>query len=317
MQLFRIFNSVLARRKESRKRILTFHIPIAVPMTPSLRLLENDSSYVTLQDIYDQHCQTVGISREEPIITSSLKIKSFIDPQKPFTTAELTNLKMELMDELVNKMVPRTIFSDYMSKIMTSPMELWMMRKQFTLQVSAVSFMSYVMSGGNRVPSRLHVSRKSGLIYSSEMLPSVAHDIPVLRSSEAVPFRFTPNMQHFVTPNGMEGLMTSGIMAIGRCLTEPEYDLEQQLSLFLRDEVLTWYSHHTKQPSADILFRTHVSHNVDVVVKRAEVLACKFERENTHPNSSIPASKAVSDLISISTNPQNLARMPEQWYPCY
>ena len=56
---------------------------------------------------------------------------------------------------------------------MTSPMELWMMRKQFTLQVSAVSFMSYVMSGGNRVPSRLHVSRKSGLIYSSEMLPSV------------------------------------------------------------------------------------------------------------------------------------------------
>jgi hypothetical protein len=29
-------------------------------------------------------------------------------------------------------------------------------------------------------------------------------------------------MQHFVTPNGMEGLMTSGIMAIGRCLTEPE-----------------------------------------------------------------------------------------------
>ncbi|KAF8339104.1 FAT-domain-containing protein [Cantharellus anzutake] len=315
MQLFRIFNSVLARRKESRKRILTFHIPIAVPMTPSLRLLENDSSYVTLQDIYDQHCQTVGISREEPIITSSLKIKSFIDPHKPFTPAELTNLKMELMDELVNKMVPRTILSNYMSRIMAGPMERWMMRKQFTLQVAAVSFMSYVMSGGNRVPSRLHVSRKSGLIYSSELLPT--HNTPVLQSSEAVPFRFTPNMQHFVTPNGIEGLMTSGIMAIGRCLTEPEYDLEQQLSLFLRDEVLTWYSHHGKQPSADIVFRTHVSQNVDVVVKRAEVLACKYERENTHPNSSIPASKAVSDLISISTNPQNLARMPEQWYPCY
>ena len=132
-------------------------------------------------------------------------------------------------------------------------------------------------------------------------LSGVAHTAPVLQSSEAVPFRFTPNMQHFVTPNGMEGLMTSGIMAIGRCLTEPEvsspsfevqisnpyasqYDLEQQLNLFLRDEVLTWYSHHTKQPSADIVFRTHVSHNVDVVVKRAEVLACKFERENVSSN---------------------------------
>ena len=51
---------------------------------------------------------------------------------------------------------------------------------------------------------------------------ALAQLAPVLQSSEAVPFRFTPNMQHFVTPNGMEGLMTSGIMAIGRCLTEPE-----------------------------------------------------------------------------------------------
>lgn len=29
-------------------------------------------------------------------------------------------------------------------------------------------------------------------------------------------------MQHFVTPIGIEGLMTSGMMAIARGLTEPE-----------------------------------------------------------------------------------------------
>ena len=48
----------------------------------------------------------------------------------------------------------------------------------------------------------------------------------------------------------------------------------------MRDEVLTWYNVHNKTASADIVFRGHVAHNVDAVVKKAEVLACKFEREN-------------------------------------
>jgi len=317
MQLFRIFNAVLSRRKESRKRNLTFHLPVAVPLTPSLRLLENDSSYVTLQDIYDQHCQSIGISREEPIVMSSLKVKAMMELRKPLQPLEHLNLKIELMDEITSKMVPKTILANYMARTMAGPMELWLMRKQFTLQVAAVSFMSYLISGGNRVPSRLHISRSSGLIYSSELLPALSHQGPVLQSSEAVPFRFTPNMQHFVTPNGMEGLMTSGIMSIGRCLTEPEYDLEQQLSLFLRDEVLTWYNIHNKTASADIVFRGHVAHNVDVVVKRAEVLSCKYERENTHANSSVSAAQAVTNIISGATNPQHLAKMPEQWYPYF
>lgn len=46
--------------------------------------------------------------------------------------------------------------------------------------------------------------------------------VPILASNEAVPFRFTPNMQHFVGPICIEGILTSSIMAIGRCLTEPE-----------------------------------------------------------------------------------------------
>lgn len=40
--------------------------------------------------------------------------------------------------------------------------------------------------------------------------------------NEATPFRLTPNMQHFLNPIGIEGLLTSGIMAIARSLTEPE-----------------------------------------------------------------------------------------------
>ena len=46
--------------------------------------------------------------------------------------------------------------------------------------------------------------------------------MPVFATSDVVPFRFTPNIQHFIGPILTEGILTSGIMAIGRCLTEPE-----------------------------------------------------------------------------------------------
>lgn len=50
----------------------------------------------------------------------------------------------------------------------------------------------------------------------------LAGQAPVFASNDAVPFRFTPNMQRFLGPVFTEGLLTTGIMVIGRCLTEPE-----------------------------------------------------------------------------------------------
>lgn len=96
MQVFRIFNGyvhcvillercpqiyldrALARKKESRKRNLSFHIPAAISCSPNLRLLQNDSSYVTLGDIYDRHCEETGITREDPILVSGEKVKSVL-----------------------------------------------------------------------------------------------------------------------------------------------------------------------------------------------------------------------------------------------
>lgn len=72
------FDRALARKKESRKRNLNFHIPAAISCSPNLRLLQNDSSYVTLGDIYDRHCEETGITREDPILVSGEKVKSVL-----------------------------------------------------------------------------------------------------------------------------------------------------------------------------------------------------------------------------------------------
>jgi len=43
--------------------------------SPNLRLLQADTSYLTLGDIFDQYCQEVGIAREDPILIAGEKVK--------------------------------------------------------------------------------------------------------------------------------------------------------------------------------------------------------------------------------------------------
>jgi transformation/transcription domain-associated protein len=67
-QLFRIMNTVLQKRKESRKRNLSIHLPAAIPLAPALRLVTNDSSYLTLQDVFDDHCRRMDMWRDKPML---------------------------------------------------------------------------------------------------------------------------------------------------------------------------------------------------------------------------------------------------------
>jgi transformation/transcription domain-associated protein len=127
-----------------------------------------------------------------------------------------------------------------MIRTMDGPAELWRMRKQFALQVASTAFMTFMLCLSSRLPSRFHISRSTGQMYMSELLPSMNHlyfsvdvvsmslsegisnQAPIFLSNDAVPFRFTPNMQNFLGPIFTEGILTSGLMAIGRSLTEPE-----------------------------------------------------------------------------------------------
>ena len=126
-----------------------------------------------------------------------------------------------------------------MLRTMKGPTELWRMRKQFTTQLAANSFLTYVFGVTHRSPNTFFFSRETGQITMAALTPGMlyrlsrpqtrsdvsvgmAQNIPMSMSTEAVPFRFTPNLQHFVGPIGTEALMTAGLVAIGRSLTDTE-----------------------------------------------------------------------------------------------
>jgi transformation/transcription domain-associated protein len=99
-----------------------------------------------------------------------------------------------------------------------------------------------------------------------------------------------------------------------------QFDLEQYLSLFIRDEVVNWHIMHNKTGVSEQNIRSFVANIVDQVVRKAELMACRLEREQTMNG---PASvggqtnavQSVVNLISTASNPQLLSRMSEQWLP--
>lgn len=76
-------DSVLRKRKESRRRNLQFHLPTAIALAPQLRLVQNDSSYVSLQDIFDEFCSAKHMTREDAIMSFYDRVKQVQDPAIP------------------------------------------------------------------------------------------------------------------------------------------------------------------------------------------------------------------------------------------
>ncbi|RCI06399.1 hypothetical protein CU098_004433, partial [Rhizopus stolonifer] len=315
MQLFRMLNYILERRKESRMRNLQFHLPAIVPLAPNVRMVQDDPSYTSLYDIYEDHCDSVQMHKDDPLVYFVEKFKNNVNTQKDVVNqkTELLNLRMEINDYISANMVPSNILSKYLFKTMSSYTDYWMLRKRFTGQYATATLMAYIFSVGHRMPHKIMISRSTGNVWMTELLPGWNAANPLFGNGEAIPFRFTPNIQEFITPIGVEGLFTSCLMATARCLTEPEFELDQYLCLFVRDELATWHLANHRSVT-DAQFRERINTNVLQVQTKAQFLSCKADREKTL-NAGKPLNQNVIDLISQASNPQKMAQMECTWMP--
>lgn len=166
--------------------------------------------------------------------------------------------------------------------------------------MSAFIFQTYLFSIGRRTPSSLLVNRAGGQMFTSDLVPSHAPGKPEFANTEPVPFRLTPNIQNFITPIGIEGVLVTGIMSIARALTESEvsqgnpyypllladlsvqYDLEHRLAIFVSDEMAFWHTSRRSAKPTDVQLRELTLSNVDAVCRRAKLLSCKMDREKVN-----------------------------------
>lgn len=233
LQLFRIFNSTLAKKKESRRRNLQFHLPIMIPLSPHFRMVQDDSSYVSLHAIYEDYCRRNSINKDEPILFAMDKLRalsvsaSFSD--SPRTTTNLpqqtkgehaSNTRLEIFNAIQDKFVPSNVVSEYFTATYPSYDSLWLFRRQFSAQLAALTFITFTMHMTARTPTKLNIARSTGNIWGSDLLPTMNQSKPIFHNGEPVPFRLTPNLQTLMGPIHMEGIFVCSLMAIARCLTD-------------------------------------------------------------------------------------------------
>ena len=324
LQLFRIFNGVLAKRKESRRRNLNFYLPLMVPLAPSIRLVQDDASYVSLQGVFEDYCRRHGANKDEPVLFTMDKMRAMTEMRTNVSLSQrqrrddqayqifqklpdqANNLRMETFTAIQDKWVPNTIALEYFQQIYPSFSDFWLFRRQFSYQLAALTFMTYVMHMTARYPHKLSIARSTGNVWGSELIPAMASGRPVFHNNEVVPFRLTPNLQTLMGPIATEGIFSCAIMAIARCLTDPEYELEQQLSIFVRDEMIFWFTQQHRSGLQETQLRETVQANSDIVVKKAVSLA-------RPPEGNLPANQTVIDLVSRAVNPFNLAQSDPLW----
>jgi transformation/transcription domain-associated protein len=205
------------------------------------------------------------------------------------------------------KFIPPTIALEYFQATFPSYDDFWLFRRAFSYQFAALSFMTYMMCMSQRYPHKLNISRSSGRVWGSELVPSMGAQRPVFNNPEVVPFRLTPNLQTLMGPIVTEGIFAPALMTLGRCLTEREGELEMQLSVFIRDEVTFWFTQQHKQGAVDGMLREAVQHNSELILKKALSFAQPPEAGN------LPANQTSVDTIATAVDPKKLSQTDPLW----
>ncbi|KXS94318.1 hypothetical protein AC578_10812 [Pseudocercospora eumusae] len=332
LQLFRIFNSTLSKKKESRRRNLQFHLPVMVPLSPQIRIIQDDPSYTSLQAVWEDYCRRNETDKDQPIMFTMEKMRSITPNQRQ---EQWLNMRIESLNYVQQHYVPKDLARDYFAATFPSYDSFWLFRRQFSYQLAALTYITFTMFMTVRYPNKMHISRSNGNIWGSELLPFMLANRPLFHQPEPVPFRLTPNLQVLMGPIHTEGIFTCALMAIARCLTSDasssttssatpatngatqtngasessNSELEHHLSIFIRDEIAFWYMSSHRQNVKEGEMREHVQRNSEAIVGKAVGLA----REPTGHN--LPASQSVLDLVAKATNPEKLSQTDLLWMP--
>ncbi|KOS19655.1 Transcription-associated protein 1 [Escovopsis weberi] len=309
LQLFRQLNQTLSRKKESRRRDLQFTLPLMVPLAPHIRIVQEDTSYITLHGVYEDHCRRMGMSKDEPILFTLDKLRGVLESKSQQPKHEIApTARLEVFNAIQEKWVPSTVALNYFQAVFPQFAEFWLFRRQFSYQLSALTFMTYILYMHNRNPSKINISRGTGNIWGSEPMSFMSASKPFFHNPEPVPFRLTPNLQMLMGTLATEGIFGCSVMAIARCLTDPEQELEHALTLFVRDEMIFWLTSNHQTRISEAQLRESVQLNSDAIVKRAMSLAHQ-------PSGNLPANQTVIDAIAKAVNPMNLAQCDLLWMP--
>jgi len=159
LQLQRLLNLYLCKHKETARRLLNFTVPRVVSFAPNLRFVEDNTSSLSLIEIYKQHVIRKGSDPDAPIAKYYDRLVSFQTKGNQITFPVFRDIVTDIQGSLA----PKTLLKEWAMQTFNSAPDFWHFRKQFTLQLGLADFSEFAFHLNRLNPDMMYIHRDSGL----------------------------------------------------------------------------------------------------------------------------------------------------------
>ncbi|XP_062859239.1 transformation/transcription domain-associated protein [Trichomycterus rosablanca] len=312
LQLLRLLNPCLEKRKETTKRHLFFTVPRVVAVSPQMRLVEDNPSSLSLVEIYKQRCAKKGIEHDNPI---SRYYDRLATVQARGTQASHQVLR-DILKEVQGNMVPRSMLKEWALHTFPNATDYWTFRKMFTIQLALIGLAEFMLHLNRLNPEMLQIAQDTGKLNVSYFRFDINDATGDLDANRPVPFRLTPNISEFLTTIGVSGPLTASMIAVARCFAQPNFKVDGILKAVLRDEVIAWHKK-TQEDTSMPLSPAGQPENMDsqqlVALVQKAVTAIMTRLHNLAQFEG--GESKVNTLVAAANSLDNLCRMDPAWHP--
>ncbi|XP_058013081.1 transformation/transcription domain-associated protein [Ahaetulla prasina] len=312
LQLLRLLNPCLEKRKETTKRHLFFTVPRVVAVSPQMRLVEDNPSSLSLVEIYKQRCAKKGIEHDSPI---SRYYDRLATVQARGTQASHQVLR-DILKEVQGNMVPRSMLKEWALHTFPNATDYWTFRKMFTIQLALIGFAEFVFHLNRLNPEMLQIAQDTGKLNVAYFRFDINDATGDLDANRPVPFRLTPNISEFLTTIGVSGPLTASMIAVARCFAQPNFKVDGILKTVLRDETIAWHKK-TQEDTSSPLSAAGQPENMDsqqlVSLVQKAVTAIMTRLHNLAQFEG--GESKVNTLVAAANSLDNLCRMDPAWHP--
>ncbi|XP_076856386.1 transformation/transcription domain-associated protein isoform X1 [Brachyhypopomus gauderio] len=312
LQLLRLLNPCLEKRKETTKRHLFFTVPRVVAVSPQMRLVEDNPSSLSLVEIYKQRCAKKGIEHDHPI---SRYYDRLATVQARGTQASHQVLR-DILKEVQGNMVPRSMLKEWALHTFPHATDYWTFRKMFTIQLALIGLAEFMLHLNRLNPEMLQIAQDTGKLNVSYFRFDINDATGDLDANRPVPFRLTPNISEFLTTIGVSGPLTASMIAVARCFAQPNFKVDGILKAVLRDEIIAWHKK-TQEDTSMPLSPAGQPENMDsqqlVSLVQKAVTAIMTRLHNLAQFEG--GESKVNTLVAAANSLDNLCRMDPAWHP--
>ncbi|KAM9426090.1 transformation/transcription domain-associated protein [Pholidichthys leucotaenia] len=312
LQLLRLLNPCLEKRKETTKRHLFFTVPRVVAVSPQMRLVEDNPSSLSLVEIYKQRCAKKGIEHDNPI---SRYYDRLATVQARGTQASHQVLR-DILKEVQSNMVPRSMLKEWALHTFPNATDYWTFRKMFTIQLALIGLAEFMLHLNRLNPEMLQIAQDTGKLNVSYFRFDINDATGDLDANRPVPFRLTPNVSEFLTTIGVSGPLTASMIAVARCFAQPNFKVDGILKAVLRDEIIAWHKK-TQEDTSIPRSPAGQPENMDsqqlVSLVQKAVTAIMTRLHNLAQFEG--GESKVNTLVAAANSLDNLCRMDPAWHP--